>query len=175
MNAAPRKAPRVLVAAAAVLAACTVASTAGASERTRLPGGLLPAYTQECASCHTAYAPGLLPASSWRRVMAGLDRHYGTDASIDAALARQIEAWLQAHAGTSRKVSEAPPEDRITRSAWFERKHRRVEPATWGLPEVKSAANCAACHAGADQGDYDDHTLRMPAGLSPAQRRAWRD
>jgi mono/diheme cytochrome c family protein len=141
----------------------------------QIPAQIPAAYTQECASCHTAYPPGLLPARSWQRVMGGLDRHYGTDASLDAATTQQISAWLQAHAGTYKRVSEEPPQDRITRSAWFERKHRQVEPAVWQLPSVKSAANCGACHTGADRGRFDDDALRMPSGLTPAQRRAWND
>ncbi|NML15911.1 hypothetical protein [Azohydromonas caseinilytica] len=28
---------------------------------------LLPAYRQECGSCHVAYPPGMLPAASWQR------------------------------------------------------------------------------------------------------------
>ncbi len=161
--------------ALAAFALATAGTLAGASERLRQPPDMPKAYTQECGSCHTAFAPGLLPQASWNRVMTGLDRHYGTDASMDAALAKQIGAWLQLHASTSRKVSGAPPEDRITRAAWFERKHRRVEPATWRLQSVKSASNCGACHGGADEGDFNEHRLRTPKGLSPAQRRAWHD
>lgn len=140
-----------------------------------MPVTVPPAYTRECAACHVAYPPGMLPARSWQRVMNGLDRHYGTDASLDAATVRQLSDWLQAHAGTYKRVSEAPPQDRITRSAWFERKHRRVELAVWRLPSVRSAANCVACHAGADQGLFHDDGLRMPQGLTPRQRRAWDD
>jgi mono/diheme cytochrome c family protein len=134
-----------------------------------------PSYTQECAACHTAYPPGMLPARSWQRIMTGLDQHYGTDASLDAATVHQLNTWLQAHAGTYKRVAEEPPQDRITRSAWFERKHRQIEPATWKLPSVKSAANCAACHTGADRGDYDDDNLQFPAGMSARQRQAWND
>jgi mono/diheme cytochrome c family protein len=107
--------------------------------------------------------------------MSGLDRHYGTDASLDAATLQQLGTWLQAYAGTYKRVAEEPPQDRITRSAWFERKHRKVEPAVWHLPSVKSAANCAACHSGAEQGRFDDDDLRLPAGLSSRQRQAWAD
>ena len=140
-----------------------------------MPSKVPPAYAQECASCHTAYPPGMLPARSWQRVMGGLDRHYGTDASLDAATVQQLGAWLQAHAGTYKRVSEEPPQDRLTRSAWFEREHRKVEPAVWQLPSVKSAANCTACHTGADRGRFDDDNLRLPEGLTPRQRRAWSD
>lgn len=143
-------------------------------ERT-MPMKVPPAYTQECASCHAAYPPGMLPARSWQRVMSGLDRHYGTDASLDAATVQQLSTWLQAHAGTYKRVSEEPPQDRITRSAWFERKHRKLEPTVWKLPSVKSAANCTACHAGADQGRFDDKHLRTPEGLTLRQRSAWLD
>lgn len=142
----------------------------------RMPAAVPPAYTQECAACHTAYPPALLPARSWQRIMSGLDQHYGTDASLDAATVQQLSQWLQTHAATSSRVGEAPPpQDRITRSIWFERKHHEIEPAVWRLPSVKSAANCAACHSGADRGDFNDDRLRLPAGLSASQRRAWND
>lgn len=117
----------------------------------------------------------MLPAPAWARLMRGLERHYGTDASIDADARQRIDAWLQAHAGTYARTAGDPPEDRITRSAWFERKHRKVDAAVWALPSVKRASNCGACHADADRGRFDDDDLRMPAGLDPRHRRAWRD
>jgi mono/diheme cytochrome c family protein len=132
-------------------------------------------YTQECASCHLAYPPGLLPAASWQRLMGGLDRHYGSDASLDAATRAQIDSWLRVFAGTYKRVSEPPPQDRITRSAWFERKHRQIDPSVWKLPSVKGAAQCAACHDGAERGDFDDDDLKMPAGLDARLRRPWND
>ena len=140
-----------------------------------MPRTVPPAYIQECGACHTAYPPGMLPARSWQRIMSGLDRHYGTDAALDKATAQQISSWLQTHAGTYKRVAEEPPEDRITRSAWFERKHRKIESSVWKLPSVKSAANCAACHASAEQGNFDEDNLRIPAGLTPRQRQAWED
>ena len=153
--------------------ACMAGAIAG--EGRAMPLTVPRAYTQECASCHVAYPPGMLPARSWQRIMAGLEHHYGTDASLDAATVQQLGTWLQSHAGTHKRGAEQPPQGRITRSAWFERKHRKVEPAVWQLPAVKSAANCAACHTGAEQGRFDDDDLRMPAGLSARQRRAWAD
>ncbi|MEO8544135.1 MAG: diheme cytochrome c [Burkholderiaceae bacterium] len=139
------------------------------------PAQALPAYQQECGSCHLAYPPGLLPASSWRRIMSGLDQHFGSDASLDAAMAQQIGAWLQAHGGTTKNVDTAPPQDRITRSAWFERKHRRMPTAVWQHASVKSAANCVACHTGAAQGDFDEHRLRFPPGLDKRYQNVFRD
>jgi mono/diheme cytochrome c family protein len=160
----------LLLAAALSLAACGTAQADGGRLQ---PRNVPPAYTQECAACHTAFAPGLLPAASWQHIMTGLNRHYGTDASLDAATTRQLSDWLRANAGTSRRMGEEPPQDRITRSAWFVRKHREVSPATWQLPSVKSAANCGACHTGADRGDFDEDMLKVPTGLDTGTRRSW--
>ena len=127
---------------------------------------LLPAYQTECSACHVAFPPGLLPAASWQRLMAHLPRHFGTDASLDAATAKPIDAWLQAHAadstGSRRAAIAPPPEDRITRSAWFVREHREVAPAAWTRASVKSPSNCAACHTRADQGDFSERHIRIP-------------
>jgi cytochrome c553 len=123
---------------------------------------LLPAYQQECAACHLAFPPGALPAASWQRLMSKLPQHYGTDASLDPATVKALSGWLTAHAGTWKRASEAPPEDRITRTAWFVRKHDEISAATWKRASIKSAANCMACHTRADQGDYDDDHVRIP-------------
>jgi mono/diheme cytochrome c family protein len=168
--------PPILRPVLSALALSLLAGTAALADGGRaMPLNVPPAYRQECAACHTAYPPGLLPARSWQRVMGNLQHHYGTDASLDPDTVRQLDQWLQAHAGWDKRSAEEPPQDRITRSAWFERKHRKVDPAVWKLPSVKSAANCAACHTDADAGRFDDDRLRLPEGLTPQQRRAWND
>ena len=129
-------------------------------DQRRVP--LLPKYQQECAACHLAYPPGMLPAASWKRVMASLPKHYGTDASLDPATVKELSAWLGANAGTYQRVSEAPPQDRITTSAWFERKHRELAPEVWKRVAIGSRANCAACHTRADKGDFDEDNIRIP-------------
>jgi hypothetical protein len=123
---------------------------------------LLPKYRQECSSCHLAYPPGSLPAASWQRLLADLPHHFGTDASLDPATVNQLSAWLTAHAAGGRRTSTTPPEDRITRSAWFVHEHAEVPAAVWKRPAVKSPSNCAACHAGAEQGAFDEHAVRIP-------------
>jgi Dihaem cytochrome c len=160
LNVLPRHAARAGWAAWAGLMAAGAVQASDSAGAARVP--LLPAYQQECGACHLAYPPGLLPAPSWQRLMGGLGQHFGTDATLDAASARQIGAWLQAHAGTGRRVSAAPPEDRITRSPWFVRKHDEVSAATWKRASIQSPANCAACHRGAEQGDFDEDRVRIP-------------
>jgi hypothetical protein len=70
--------------------------------------------------------------------------------------------WLTAYAGSGKRARTAPPEDRITRSDWFVREHREVPAAAWKRASIKSAANCSACHEGAAQGMYDEHSIRIP-------------
>ena len=60
---------------------------------------LLPAYKAECSACHVAYPVGMLPTPAWKNIMGGLQKHYGTDASLDAATVTQIGTWLAANAG----------------------------------------------------------------------------
>lgn len=141
-----------------------IASTASAGDDRRGPRvAPLPLYQQECASCHVAYPPGLLPSASWQRLLGRLSNHYGTDASLDPASVRELSGWLAVNAGTYRRVGQTPPpDDRISRSAWFVRKHDEVPARTWRLPAVKSPSNCSACHTQAEQGDFDEHHVRIP-------------
>jgi hypothetical protein len=147
---------------AALLASCAIAGLAQADGHRAATAPRLPAYQQECAACHVAYPPGMLQAASWKRLMDNLPRHFGSDASLDGATAKQIAAWLAANAGTFKRVREEPPQDRITRSAWFARKHDEVPATAWRSPAVKSPANCNACHAQANQGDFDEDRVRIP-------------
>jgi len=150
----------------ALLGALALASTQALADGDRTGVPLLPAYTQECASCHTAFAPRLLPASSWQRVMGNLSRHYGTDASVDAGTQRTLTEWLTANGAGGGKRAEAPRDDRITASAWFGREHREVAAATWRHPAVGSASNCTACHTRAAEGSYREREIRIPQGVS---------
>jgi len=150
----------------AALAGLTLAAAAHADDDTRaLAAPPLPRYQQECGACHPAYPPGLLPTASWQRLMSTLPRHFGTDASLDAAAQNEITLWLDQHAGTARKVRRnptPPAEDRISRAAWFVDEHREVPASTWRLPAVKSASNCAACHTLAEKGDFSERHIRIP-------------
>lgn len=139
------------------LAASCMASAVSAGERAG--GPVLPAYGQECSACHVAYPRTLLPAASWQRIMSNLSNHFGADASIADADVARIATWLSAGAATRR---EPPPDDRITRSAWFVREHDGVPSTVWKRPAIRSAANCAACHPQADQGNFNEHAVRIP-------------
>lgn len=142
------------------LLALSGAASADDKGQARVP--LLPAYKQECGSCHTPFPPGMLPAASWQRLMGKLGQHYGTDASLDDATQKQIGAWLAANAGTYKRVREEPPQDRITKSAWFIRKHDEVPASAWTRAAIKTPANCGACHPNASEGAFNEHDVRIP-------------
>ncbi len=119
-----------------------------------------PTYVAECGSCHLAYPPGLLSAASWSRLMQGLDQHFGSDASLDAATAAHIAQYLRDHAGTERKFGASAL--RISETRWFRKEHDEVPAGAWKSAAVKSAANCGACHVAADKGDYSERSVRVP-------------
>jgi len=119
-------------------------------------------WRAECGTCHIAYPPQLLPAASWRRVMSGLEKHFGTDATLDAGPAAEIGTFLEQSSGTGKRVRGVADEPRITQTPWFVREHDEVPAAAWRRPAIKSAANCAACHAGAERGDFRERNIRIP-------------
>ncbi len=152
---------------ATLLTALTAAGWLAFATPALADGNLLPrtplkAYDAECTACHIAFPPALLPAGSWTRLMGRLDNHYGSDAALDPKVTAEITAWLQREAGTGKRARSEPPEHRITRSAWFERKHDEVRADIWKRASIKSPANCAACHQGAERGDYDEDSVRIP-------------
>jgi mono/diheme cytochrome c family protein len=153
--------PRAWWLSVALLAVCAVPARADSAGSR---AAQLPLYQQECASCHLAFPPGLLPAASWQHLMGTLSKHFGTDASLDEASLRELSGWLKINAGAGKRVSEVPPEDRITKSAWFLRKHRadEVPPNVWKRASVGSPSNCAACHRGAAAGNFNEHEVQIP-------------
>ena len=130
--------------------------------RTLQPAKVNATWAKECSACHISYAPGLLPAESWRKLMSGLDKHFETDASLTAPENQGVTAFLVANASNRWTGTGAPL--RITETQWFKSKHstKEVAPAVWKRASVKSAANCQACHAGADKADFNEHSIKIP-------------
>jgi hypothetical protein len=119
-------------------------------------------WQAECSGCHLAFPPGLLPAASWKKVMTGLDKHFGTDASLSPPDTAEITDFLVKHASNRWTATAAPL--RVTESAWFKSKHLsgEINAAVWKRPSVKSTSNCMACHSGADKGDFNEDRVRIP-------------
>jgi len=116
-----------------------------------------PVWLKECGSCHVAYPANMLPAASWKKLMGGLQDHFGTDASLTPDEQRHVTDFLVGQAGRGSASSL-----RITQSAWFRHEHDEVRADVWKRAAVKSPANCQACHLEAAQGRFDEHAIRIP-------------
>ena len=124
-----------------------------------------PLYLKECGACHFAYQPGLLPSKSWEKIMAGLDDHFGDNATLDIETAAKLTAFLNENAAEycecrkSYKIlrslrGETPT--RITEVPYIKREHREVSARSLSKLKLKSFANCEVCHRDASGGLYDD-------------------
>ena len=139
---------------------------AQAGDRHFFPPVTDPLVKEECGSCHLAFSPAMLPASSWKRMMVELDKHFGDNASVDAATAEKITRYLVANAGDAggqrysskwlRDVTTGSAPQRITELPKWVREHRKVPDWEWRHKDVRTKANCIACHTAADQGYYDE-------------------
>lgn len=132
------------------------------ADRLPLPADTPASYRAECGSCHLPYPPALLGANDWRRLISGLETHFGSDASLGDAERQAIAAFLVRHAGSPSHLGDAGNPPRITQTARFVRKHREVPARFWREPRVKSAANCEACHRGAANGHFGEHDIAIP-------------
>ncbi|MBI2527995.1 MAG: cytochrome b/b6 domain-containing protein [Candidatus Rokubacteria bacterium] len=162
------------------VAAIAAVSSGGLSALAALPPRGVPdmprhvAYTKECGDCHPAYHPSLLPAASWKTMMAGLADHFGEDARLPAATAADIGAFLQAYAAESwdtkaangfRHGSPAEPL-RITATPYWKRTHADIAPAVFRSKAVRSSGNCNACHRDADTGGFHGPKIAIPQGVT---------
>lgn len=163
------KAATALLALSLAAVASAMASGGGQrddDERGRA-AALDPTYVEECGACHVAYPPELLSRDSWTAVVGQLGRHFGVDASLDTALAAEINAYLQAQAGVyATDNSEGQPLLRITETDWFRHAHRPGEDGLYrgvfDSEAVRSPSNCGACHLGAARGRYGEDEIRIP-------------
>lgn len=126
-------------------------------------------YKEECGSCHVPYPPQLLPAVSWRQLMGELEKHFGSNATLEAPAAMEITRFLVSNAGRagqSQSGSASGARLRITETPWFKREHRDghdgLSASVWQSAEVKTPANCVACHREANEGNYSERGIRIP-------------
>ncbi|MDH5766662.1 MAG: diheme cytochrome c [Gammaproteobacteria bacterium] len=132
-----------------------------------------PLYKEECGSCHMAYPPGLLPAASWQKMMLGLEDHFGDNAEIAAEDHQLITQFLTKNSAddssyrrsrrivNSLKQTDVPL--RISATPYFLHEHDEIPDRLVSKNDkVKSFSNCNACHQQAEQGMFDEHSIRIP-------------
>jgi len=121
---------------------------------------------KECSACHIVFPPQMLPARSWKALLGKLGSHFGEDATVADPDRHAIVDYLTAHAADGsatngggkylRGIAANTTPLRITATPYWLRRHDEVSPARFKSPQVKSAANCAACHKGAAQGFFSE-------------------
>jgi hypothetical protein len=131
------------------------------ADRLPMPTNTPASFTTECSSCHIAYQPALLAANDWRKLMAGLSDHFGSDATVDRKTEQEITAFLERNAGNASRLGNAGNPPRISQTARFIRKHDEIPVKYWRDPRVKSKANCESCHPGAAKGSYSEHDISI--------------
>ncbi|OGP24063.1 MAG: hypothetical protein A2X99_08810 [Deltaproteobacteria bacterium GWB2_55_19] len=130
------------------------------------------AWMEECAGCHNAFHPTLLSADSWKKVMMGLNDHFGEIVTLDAAVSEEIGRFLLS-ASAERSTTEAsrklmrslrglPAFDRITDVPYWKAKHEDIDIEVFKRKSVVSRSNCVACHPGAELGSFEDHDIAIP-------------
>jgi len=154
--------------------------TGGVSEQVKVvtPKGFTvrvkpdPKWKEECSPCHNAFHPTLLPAASWKRIMDGLNDHFGEDVTLDPATRLEILDYLVSSSAerstteaskklmASIKKGEEPL--KITDIPYWKDKHSEISPDVFKRKSVGSEANCLACHPGADAGSFEDKDIHVP-------------
>lgn len=139
-------------------------------------GGVAPVnnalYAAECGSCHFAYQPGLLPERSWRKLMAGLDDHFGENAELEEDDRLALENYLATNAGDHssykrskklmRSIRGGDTPLRITMIPYLKNEHREVPTGALKNDKIRSLSNCDACHRAAARGSFSERGIDIP-------------
>lgn len=134
------------------------------------PATLDPAYASNCGDCHGAFHPSLLTAEKWYAIMAGLDDHFGEDASLPPDVTAELTTYLDANAAEhwdtlpahvfAANSSNEPL--RLTTSRFWTFRHNGIADAVFAKPSIKAKSNCQACHADAATGLFAPQAIHIP-------------
>lgn len=105
-------------------------------------------YLENCASCHIALPPEVLPSETWRRLLLEPEQHYGQKLQpiIGPSLVLMWE-YLKTYSRPEKPDEKLPY--RLAESRFFKALHPRVEFS--GPPK---SASCVSCHPAAAQYNY---------------------
>ena len=103
-------------------------------------------YIEQCATCHVALPPGVLPVESWQAIV--LDpAHYGVSLGLTQFDQQLILNYLQPY--SRRQIDSGAIPYRLRDSNYFQALHPKVE-----LPTPLNLRSCASCHINANEQDY---------------------
>ncbi len=130
-------------------------------------------YRTDCGACHDPFHPSLLPRRSWEALMAGLDNHFGEDASLPPSEAAEITRYLTTYSAEAwdteagRRIAVVSSADplRITASPFWQRIHHWLPATAFTADNVKTKSHCAACHSDAETGRFADQQITYDQGV----------
>lgn len=103
-------------------------------------------YIEQCASCHIALPPAVLPTESWQTIV--LDpAHYGVSLNLTQFDQRLILNYLQPYSRRHTRRGARPY--RLRDSDYFQALHPKVE-----LPTPLNLRSCTSCHINAAEPDF---------------------
>src|SRR5574344_834705 len=104
--------------------------------------------------------PNLLHKKSWELIMGDLENHFGDDASLDEKTNQDILTFLlknSAETSTNKAswnfLNSIGDKDIIalSKTTYWERKHKKIPKEVFKNEKVKSVANCKACHSDSEK------------------------
>lgn len=129
-------------------------------------------FANECGSCHITYPPFLLPKNSWALMMKDLENHFGDDASIDEELNISILSFLEKNSSENsthqaavyilKSLKENNSTIAITKTPYWQKRHENIDKNIFLSKDVKSKANCSACHQDIEFGLLENSLIKIP-------------
>ena len=104
-------------------------------------------YLENCASCHIALPPAVLPTQSWQRILQD-SQHYGVQIKplVDPP---RLLVWnyIKISSRPLNKEEETPY--RVEESRYFKAMHPKVK-----LPRPVGVSSCVSCHPSASEYNF---------------------
>lgn len=115
-------------------------------------------YVEQCASCHVALPPAVLPIESWQTLVTDT-AHYGVQLNLTQLDQQLMVNYLQTY--SRRHIGSGPIPYRVKDSDYFQALHPNVE-----LPQPVNLRSCTSCHINASNQDY---SFIEPSEIEPSE------
>ena len=103
-------------------------------------------------------------------MMENLENHFGDDASIDSLINESILTFLKNNSAETSsqksawKILKSLKDNNstiaITQTPYWKKKHRKIDKELFVSKEVKSKANCKACHQDIEYGLIEKNLIK---------------
>jgi mono/diheme cytochrome c family protein len=105
-------------------------------------------YLDNCATCHLALPPGVLPSETWQNLLQETQQHYGTKLPrIITPTLLLMWDYLRTYSRPQLEKEAVPY--RVTESRYLKALHPRVN-----LPQPTTLSSCLTCHPGAEKYNF---------------------